>query len=60
MLSPSGGSLVSDFTVTLANVVDSDAVWNEYSYDLTPWAGQKVRVAIHHKSEAKYLSLIHI
>ena len=54
MLSPSGGTAVSDFTVTLANVVDSGAVWNEYSYDLTPWAGQKVRVAIHHKSEAKY------
>ena len=54
MLSPSGGNAVSDFTVTLANVVDSGAVWNEYSYDLTPWAGQKVRVAIHHKSEAKY------
>ena len=54
MLSPSGGGEPSDFTVTLDNVVDTQAVWNEYSYDLTPWAGQKVRVAIHHKSQAQY------
>ena len=54
MLSPTGGSNISDFTETIANVVDGEAVWNEYSYDLTQWAGQKVRVAIHHKSEAKY------
>ena len=54
MLSPTGGSNISDFTATIANVVDGEAVWNEYSYDLTQWAGQKVRIAIHHKSEAKY------
>ena len=54
MLSPSGGTQISDFTETLANVVDTDAVWAEYSYDLTPWAGQKVRVAIHHKSAEQY------
>ena len=54
MLSPSGGGEPSDFTVTLDNVVDTQAVWNEYSYDLTPWAGQKVRIAIHHKSQAQY------
>ena len=54
MLSPSGGVQPSDFTVTLDNVVDTQAVWNEYSYDLTPWAGQKVRIAIHHKSQAQY------
>ncbi len=54
MLSPSGNNAVSDFTVTLAEVIDSGAEWNEYTYDLTPWAGSKVRVAIHHKSQAQY------
>ena len=54
MLSPSGGSNISDFTETIASIVDQGAVWNEYSYDLTQWAGQKVRIAIHHKSQAQY------
>ena len=54
LLSPTGGTSISDFTVVLAEVSDSEASWNEYTYDLTQWAGQKVRLAIHH------LSLIHI
>ena len=54
MLSPSGGSEIEDFTVTLANVIDNGEAWTEYIYDLTPWAGNKVRIAIHHKSSAAY------
>jgi len=54
MLSPTGGSAIEDFTVTLANVTDSGEAWSEYTYDLTPWAGTKIRIAIHHKSSAAY------
>ncbi len=54
MLSPSGGSQIDDFTITLANVVDSDALWQERAYDLSQWAGSKVRIAIRHKSSGQY------
>ncbi len=54
LLSPTGGTSISDFTVVLAEVSDSEASWNEYTYDLTQWAGQKVRLAIHHKSSEAY------
>ena len=54
MLSPTGGSAIEDFTVTLANVTDSGEAWSEYTYDLTPWAGTKIRISIHTKSSAAY------
>jgi hypothetical protein len=54
MLSPSGGNQIEDFTVTLDNVTDQSAAWNQYTYDLSQWAGTKVRIAIHHKSNAAY------
>ena len=47
VLSPSGGSDVSDFTETLGSISSAQALWEQSSYDLSQWAGTKVRVAIH-------------
>ena len=46
-LSPSGGSNVSDFTETLGSISSAQALWEQSSYDLSQWAGSKVRIAIH-------------
>ena len=48
LLSPSGGTSIEDFTVTLANIVaENTGSWTQQSYDLTAYAGTDVRVAIH-------------
>ena len=47
VLSPSGGSDVSDFTETLGSISSAQPLWEQSSYDLSQWAGTKVRVAIH-------------
>ena len=54
MLAPNAGLNVADYTVTLGNETDSDGIWKEYTYDLSQWAGTKIRFAIHHKSQQKY------
>ena len=46
-ISPSGGSDISDFTETLESVSTSESTWVQRSYDLSQWAGNKVRIAIH-------------
>ena len=48
LLSPSGGTSIEDFTVTLANIVaENTGSWTQQSYDLTAYAGTDIRVAIH-------------
>jgi PKD repeat protein len=47
VLSPSGGSDISDFTETLGSISSAQPLWEQSSYDLSQWAGTKVRVAIH-------------
>ena len=47
LLSPTGGTDIADFTVTLANVQDNAGAWTQQTYNLSQWAGSKVRVAIH-------------
>src|SRR6056300_177696 len=47
MLSPTGSALPENFTVTLDTVTEAVGAWTERSYDLTQYAGTKVRVAIH-------------
>ena len=47
LLSPTGGTDIADFTVTLANVQDVAGAWTQQTYNLSQWAGSKVRVAIH-------------
>ena len=47
LLSPSGGSQISDFTELLNSESTGVDTWVQYSYDLSQWAGSKVRVAIH-------------
>ena len=47
LLSPTGGTDIADFTVTLANVQDNASAWTQQTYNLSQWAGSKVRVAIH-------------
>lgn len=47
LLSPSGGTSISDFTVTLANMQDTASTWTQQTYNLSQYAGTKVRVAIH-------------
>ena len=51
LLSPSGSLALEDFTVTLANVVDENTgTWTPQSYDLSAYAGSKIRIAIHVKT----------
>ena len=48
LLSPSGGTSIEDFTITLANIEgESTNGWTQQSYDLTSYAGTDIRVAIH-------------
>ena len=47
LLSTSGGTAITDFTVTLANMEDTASTWTQQTYDLSQYAGTKVRVAIH-------------
>ena len=47
LLSPSGGTAIADFTVTLASLTENSGSWTQQSYDLTQYAGTKVRVAMH-------------
>ena len=51
LLSPNGGLALEDFTVTLANIVDENTgIWTPQSYDLSAYAGSKIRIAIHVKT----------
>ena len=51
LLSPSGSIALEDFTVTLANIVDENTgIWTPQSYDLSAYAGSKIRIAIHVKT----------
>ena len=51
LLSPNGGLDLEDFTVTLANIVDENtATWTQQTYDLSAYAGSKVRLGIHVKT----------
>ena len=51
LLSPSGSIALEDFTVTLANIVDENTgTWTPQSYDLSAYAGSKIRIAIHVKT----------
>ena len=51
LLSPSGSLALEDFTVTLANIVDENTgTWTPQSYDLSAYAGSKIRIAIHVKT----------
>ena len=54
LLSPTGGTALSDFTVTLASVEDTSTDWTQQTYDLTQWAGSNVRVAIHITTSNQY------
>ena len=45
MLSTSGGAMVSDFDVTLAQYIDLPSGWTGYEHDLSAYAGTQVRVA---------------
>ena len=54
MLATNAGLNISDYTVTLGNETDVDGIWKEYTYDLSQWAGTKIRFAVHHKSQQKY------
>ena len=54
LLSPTGGTALSDFTVTLASVEDASTEWTQQTYDLTQWAGSNVRVAIHITTSNQY------
>ena len=47
LISPSGGTVITDFTVTLASLTESSGSWTQQSYDLTQYAGTKIRVAMH-------------
>lgn len=44
----------SDFTATIASAVEPGTVWEQYSYDLSAYAGQKVYIAFQAISEDKY------
>ena len=51
LLSPNGGLDLEDFTVTLANIVDENTgAWTQQTYDLSAYAGSKVRLGIHVKT----------
>ena len=47
MLSPTGSTALEDFTVTLDTVEETITGWSQKSYDLSQYAGTKVRVALH-------------
>ena len=54
LLSPTGGTNIADFTVTLANVQDTAGAWTQQTYNLSQWAGSNVRVAIHMKTTNQF------
>ena len=54
LLSPTGGTNIADFTVTLANVEDTAGAWTQQTYNLSQWAGSNVRVAIHMKTTNQF------
>lgn len=54
MLSTTAGISPGSYDVTLGSETDVDGLWKEYTYDLSQWAGSKIRFAIHHKSQQKY------
>ena len=47
MLSPTGSTALADFTVTLDTVEETVSGWSQKSYDLSQYAGTKVRVGLH-------------
>jgi len=54
MLSTTAGISPGSYDITLGSETDIDGLWKEYTYDLSQWAGSKIRFAIHHKSQQKY------
>ena len=54
LLSPTGGTDIADFTVTLANIEDTAGAWTQQTYNLSQWAGSNVRVAIHMKTTNQF------
>ncbi|MEL1227300.1 MAG: choice-of-anchor J domain-containing protein, partial [Candidatus Neomarinimicrobiota bacterium] len=50
LLSPTGGTAVEDFTVTLDSRTETVSAWEQRTYDLSSYAGTKVRVALHVKT----------
>ena len=54
LLSPTGGTNIADFTVTLANVEDTSGAWTQQTYNLSQWSGSNVRVAIHMKTTNQF------
>jgi hypothetical protein len=50
LLSPTGGTAVEDFTVTLDSRTETVSAWEQRTYDLSTYAGTKVRVALHVKT----------
>ena len=59
LLSPNGGIALDDFTVTLANIVDENTgAWTPQSYDLSAYAGSKIRIAIHVKTTASTICFL--
>ena len=54
LLSPTGGTNIANFTVTLANVQDTAGAWTQQTYNLSQWAGSNVRVAIHMKTTNQF------
>jgi PKD repeat protein len=56
LLSPSGGRLIEDFTENLREINTNDSEWTLQSFDLSNWAGSKVRIAFRNKdSNSSYL-----
>ena len=47
MLSPTGSVSLDDFTVTLDSIEETITGWSQKTYDLSQYAGTKVRVAFH-------------
>ena len=50
LLSPTGGTAVEDFTVTLDSRTETVSAWEQRTYDLSSYAGTSVRVAFHVKT----------
>jgi len=48
---------VSDFTVTLDNIIGTPSTWTEYSYDLTSYAGDSIYIAVQSINSGHYLWL---
>ncbi len=48
---------VSDFTVTLDNIIGTPSTWTEYSYDLTSYAGDSIYIAVQSINSGYYLWL---